>query len=72
MGWWEDGEIVGGRDELGGGTWMGCSRSGRLALLTNVLELHSLPEARTRGDLPVLFLQVIINLFNYDTKWRDI
>lgn len=56
--WWEDGEILGGRDEVGGGTWLGCSRGGRVALLTNVLELHSLPEARTRGDLPLLFLQV--------------
>ncbi|XP_024020136.1 transport and Golgi organization 2 homolog [Morus notabilis] len=55
--WWEDGETLGGRDEVGGGTWLGCSRGGRVALLTNVLELHSLPEARTRGDLPLLFLQ---------------
>ncbi|GMN34746.1 hypothetical protein TIFTF001_004873 [Ficus carica] len=55
--WWENGEILGGRDEVAGGTWLGCSRAGRVALLTNVLELHSLPEARTRGDLPLLFLQ---------------
>ena len=62
MGWWEDcaGEILGGRDEVAGGTWLACSKGGRVALLTNVLELHSLPEARTRGDLPLLFLQVNI------------
>lgn len=61
LAWWEDyeSEILGGRDEMAGGTWMACSRGGRVALLTNVLELHSLPEARTRGDLPLLFLQVI-------------
>ncbi|XP_060961595.1 uncharacterized protein LOC133031865 isoform X1 [Cannabis sativa] len=60
LGWWEDcenGGILGGRDEVAGGTWMACSKQGRVALLTNVLELHSLPEARTRGDLPLLFLQ---------------
>nr|GMD42018.1 transport and Golgi organization 2 homolog [Ipomoea batatas] len=55
--WWEGGEILGGRDEVGGGTWLACSREGRVAFLTNVLELHTLPEARTRGDLPVRFLQ---------------
>ncbi|KAL5557711.1 hypothetical protein UlMin_033922 [Ulmus minor] len=55
--WWEDCEILGGRDEVAGGTWLACSRGGRIALLTNVLELHTLPEARSRGDLPVLFLE---------------
>lgn len=74
--WWEDGEILGGRDEVAGGTWLGCSRAGRVALLTNVLELHSLPEARTRGDLPLLFLQAIVLctffvLFCFDLMFRN-
>ncbi|KAF5740960.1 hypothetical protein HS088_TW11G01042 [Tripterygium wilfordii] len=55
--WWEGCEILGGRDEVGGGTWLACSRKGRVAFLTNVLELHTLPEAKSRGDLPVLFLE---------------
>ncbi|TXG51913.1 hypothetical protein EZV62_021082 [Acer yangbiense] len=55
--WWDDGEILGGRDEVAGGTWLACSRNGRVAFLTNVLELHTLPEAKSRGDLPVLFLE---------------
>lgn len=58
MAWWNDGEILGGRDEVAGGTWLACSRNGRVAFLTNVLELHTLPEAKSRGDLPVLFLEV--------------
>ena len=37
---------------------MACSRGGRVAFITNVLELHTLPEAKSRGDLPVLFLEV--------------
>ncbi|XP_027938574.1 transport and Golgi organization 2 homolog [Vigna unguiculata] len=57
MSWWEDSDIVGGRDEIGGGTWLACSRDGRVAFLTNVLELRSLPEAKTRGDLPASFLK---------------
>lgn len=56
-GWWEGGEILGGRDEVGGGTWLACSKGGRLAFLTNFRELQSLPQAKTRGDLPVRFLK---------------
>lgn len=38
---------------------MGCTKDGRLAFLTNVLEPDAMPGARTRGDLPLRFLQVI-------------
>ncbi|KAK7301243.1 hypothetical protein RJT34_12104 [Clitoria ternatea] len=55
--WWESSDIVGGRDEIAGGTWLACSREGRIAFLTNVLELHTSPEAKTRGDLPLSFLK---------------
>lgn len=58
LGWWEGGEILGGRDEVGGGTWLACSRTGKVAFITNVLELHTLPEAKSRGELPVRFLKV--------------
>lgn len=62
--WWGEGEkkILGGRDGVAGGTWMGCTKDGRLAFVTNVLEPHTLPSARTRGELPVRFLQVIYGL----------
>ncbi|KAJ8772513.1 hypothetical protein K2173_027690 [Erythroxylum novogranatense] len=55
--WWNGRDILAGRDMVAGGTWMGCSRDGRIAVLTNVLELHNIPEARSRGELPVLFLE---------------
>ncbi|KAA8537402.1 hypothetical protein F0562_026912 [Nyssa sinensis] len=55
--WWEGGEILGGRDEIAGGTWLACSRGGRVAFLTNVLELHTLPDAKSRGHLPARFLE---------------
>ncbi len=67
--WWDGCDILGGRDAAAGGTWLACSRAGRVAFLTNVLELHALPEAKSRGELPVLFLEVanckiIIIFFN--------
>ncbi|KAM7521328.1 hypothetical protein LguiB_020290 [Lonicera macranthoides] len=55
--WWEGGDIVGGRDEVGGGTWLACSKHGKVAFLTNFLEFHTLPDAKTRGDLPLRYLQ---------------
>nr|CAD1830636.1 unnamed protein product [Ananas comosus var. bracteatus] len=36
---------------------MGVTKDGRLAFLTNVLEPDSIPDAKTRGDLPLRFLQ---------------
>ncbi|KAF7813023.1 transport and Golgi organization 2-like protein [Senna tora] len=59
LSWWEDLDILGGRDEVGGGTWLGCSRQGRFAFLTNVLEPHNslIVHAQTRGNLPLLFLK---------------
>lgn len=59
VGWWEGGDILGGRDEVGGGTWLACSRKGKVAFVTNVLELHTLSEAKSRGELPVSFLKVL-------------
>ncbi|GER49710.1 Ser/Thr-rich protein T10 in DGCR region [Striga asiatica] len=56
-GWWDDDQILGGKDEVAGGTWLAASRHGRVAFLTNVLEHHTLPEAKSRGDLPIRFLK---------------
>lgn len=61
-GWWEGEDIIGGRDEVGGGTWLACSKSGRVAFLTNFRESESNPDAKSRGDLPVRFLKVIMDL----------
>ncbi|RLM64646.1 hypothetical protein C2845_PM16G17300 [Panicum miliaceum] len=70
--WWAAGEdskeILGGRDELGGGTWMGCTRDGKLAFLTNVREPDSIIGAKTRGQLPVRFLQGSHSPLEYATE----
>ncbi|XP_061360377.1 uncharacterized protein LOC133304361 [Gastrolobium bilobum] len=59
--WWEgegEGEgILSGKDGVGGGTWLGSRRDGRVAFLTNFRELETLPHPKTRGDLPLRFLQ---------------
>ncbi len=50
-------DILAGRDLMAGGTWLGLSRRGRFALVTNVREGKAQdPAARSRGELPLLAL----------------
>ncbi|KAJ3680434.1 hypothetical protein LUZ60_016712 [Juncus effusus] len=58
--WWGEvgKEILGGRDELGGGTWLGCTRDCKIAFLTNFADPnYRSSDAKSRGNLPVRFLQ---------------
>ncbi|WP_374358343.1 NRDE family protein [Chitinimonas sp.] len=58
LGWWDDGQILAGRDLQAGGSWMGLSRSGRFAALTNYRDpSRHQPDARSRGALVVDFLR---------------
>jgi len=52
-----DNTLLSGRDLRAGGTWMGCTPSGRIALLTNVREPDSVTGALTRGELPLRWLE---------------
>ena len=57
--WWADQpDILGGRDLQAGGTWLGLSRGGRFATVTNFRDAD-LPSAklRSRGHLVTEFLQ---------------
>ncbi|XP_004290063.1 PREDICTED: transport and Golgi organization protein 2 homolog [Fragaria vesca subsp. vesca] len=57
LAWWDDNNrILGGRDAVEGGTWMACSKDGKVALLTNVRELKRLEKCKSRGHLPSRFL----------------
>lgn len=55
--WPEHPALVAGRDLEAGGTWMGATRQGRFAAITNYRDPgRSLPAARSRGELPLAFL----------------
>jgi len=49
--------VVAGRDQQDGGTWLGVSEGGRVALLTNVRSPASSTGKRSRGTLPLAWLQ---------------
>lgn len=55
--WPEYPELLAGKDLLQGGTWMGMTRSGRFAAVTNYRDPSHTPEApRSRGELPLQYL----------------
>lgn len=58
MAWWENSNILAGKDLLGGGTWLGLTDTGRFAMLTNVRnpELQAGPNAPSRGQLVTDYL----------------
>lgn len=54
LAWWAEGDILAGRDLQAGGSWMGISRSGRFAALTNVRDpSRQQAGAPSRGQLVV-------------------
>jgi uncharacterized protein with NRDE domain len=56
--WEEDENILAGRDLQAGGTWLGITRTGRLAAITNYREPHAFKQnAPSRGKLISGFLQ---------------
>ncbi len=55
--WWEDHDLLAGRDLKAKGTWMGVDKKGRFAAVTNFRDIKNIKEdVRSRGDLPVNFL----------------
>lgn len=48
--------LLSGRDLEAGGTWLGVSDTGRVAMLTNVREPGMRPGGRSRGGLPLAWL----------------
>jgi uncharacterized protein with NRDE domain len=57
--WWDDApDVLAGRDLRERGTWMGVTRGGRFAAVTNVRDLARLrAQAPSRGELVRSFLQ---------------
>ena len=56
--WWPDApDLFAGRDQVAGGTWLGITRQGRIAALTNHRDLRRAPrQAESRGHLVRDFL----------------
>jgi uncharacterized protein with NRDE domain len=69
--WWGDDEgqgpaILAGKDLQGGGTWLGLSRSGRLAALTNYRSPDALrSDTPSRGELVAGFLRSDLDAATY-------
>ena len=55
--WWKGSKILAGKDNLAGGTWLGFSKSGRFAALTNFKENTSKQFKLSRGQLITDFLE---------------
>jgi uncharacterized protein with NRDE domain len=55
---WEDyPQLLAGRDLEQGGTWMGVTRNGRFAAITNYRDpARTAPAPRSRGELPLAYL----------------
>ncbi|MCB8747578.1 NRDE family protein [Rhodoferax sp. U2-2l] len=69
---WAEADILAGRDLQAGGTWLGVSRTGRLAALTN----HRDPtqqrfEAPSRGELVSAFLRSDLSAEAYLSELRS-
>jgi uncharacterized protein with NRDE domain len=66
-GYWPDHpQLLAGRDEQLGGTWMGITRSGRFAAVTNFRDPGASKAApRSRGELPLNFLTETISTPDY-------
>lgn len=54
--WGEDPDVMGGRDLEAGGSWMGVTRTGRFAAVTNYRTAHPGPGEKSRGALVGDFL----------------
>ncbi len=56
--WWQENpDLLAGKDLSQGGTWLGVTRQGRFAALTNVREATAKAKTvRSRGELPLAYL----------------
>ncbi|MDG0969298.1 MAG: NRDE family protein [Porticoccaceae bacterium] len=71
MHWWPEEGILAGQDQQAGGTWLGLSKQGRFAAVTNFRDLHqqhvSTLDPLSRGDLVTSFLRSALSA----NDWAD-
>lgn len=64
--WEEQPDLLAGKDLEQGGTWMGITRNGRFAAITNYRDpARTAPSPRSRGELPLNYLTGAENPENY-------
>ncbi len=61
--------VLAGRDLRDGGTWLGISETGRVAMLTNVRSANPGAGRRSRGELTICWLQ---GVGSWDGWWREL
>ena len=58
MHWWQSpGDVLAGKDELGGGTWLALNKAGDIAVVTNFRENPPFTGPKSRGELPLKFVE---------------
>jgi uncharacterized protein with NRDE domain len=67
MAWWPETEILAGKDLTAGGTWLGLTKSGRFALVTNIRgsNLDEKQYPNSRGKLPIDWLNSNLTLAEF-------
>ena len=69
--WEEHPQLLAGKDLEAGGTWMGVTRQGRFAAITNFRDpARTAPAPRSRGDLPLEFLTGDEPQLRYDNPFQ--
>ena len=71
--WWSDRPaLLAGKDLEGGGTWLGITRSGDFAALTNVRSgTPSAGKFSSRGELPLLFLDQQLSTLRFVSRLQE-
>jgi uncharacterized protein with NRDE domain len=73
MAWWPDTETLAGKDLTAGGTWLGLTKSGRFALITNIRgsSLGEKQYPHSRGKLPLDWLHSDQSLAEFTQSLRN-
>ena len=69
--WKDSPQVLGGRDELQGGTWLGITKKGKIALVTNVRDPSIPPNKKSRGEMVRTFLQQDMSIPQFSSFLRE-